>query len=407
MKTMKTMKTMLLVFAMVLMAAPAMAGEDLSCNSDADCPDGYGCMMMGCACTDCPPGEECLPCDCPEEGEGWCEYFGDDDWDDDWGFYGSECDVDADCPMGFACDMVSVPCATNQICTPCVCEGCDPDDEDCEAEPCECPDCPEPEPCDPEEMGLCVYDMIDCETNSDCGEGFECIEVEECWGSSGGSTGDCACVCVCGDCADGEECPPCECPPCECEDDDVTEFDEGCDAVGSFCAPKEQPCEDDDECLDGWECMSIALNAGDPDCACLGCACPPCKEGEECEPCDCPPCECEDDPQEEWIEEEGYCVPDGWTEIIEDAGGVNGAGSYEEARDAMAGELYGDSDGTGAGSLQLSSPEAQGGTGNGATEDEASGCATGQAAGAAPMMILLFALVALAILPRRRSVTSR
>ena len=70
--TMKTMKTMLLVLAMMLLAAPAMADEDGTCMSDADCPDGYGCMMIACACADCPPDEECLPCDCPEEGEGWC-----------------------------------------------------------------------------------------------------------------------------------------------------------------------------------------------------------------------------------------------------------------------------------------------------------------------------------------------
>lgn len=407
---MKTLKTMMMAIAMLLMAAPAMADEDGSCMSDQDCPDGYGCVMMACACADCPPcppGEECEdcpPCDCPEEGEGWCEYLGDDD--DDWGFYGGECDVDGDCPMGFSCEMVQVPCATNPTCPPCDCMGCDPDDEDCEDMPCECPECPEPEPCEPEEMGVCVYDMMDCESDSECGEGFECLEVEECWGS--GSSGGCACPpCACETCVDGEECEPCECEPCEC-DDEPEEFEEGCEVVGSFCAPKEQPCETDDECLDGWECMMVSMGGGGTDCACPGCACEPCAEGEECEPCDCPPCECDEEP-EEWIEEEGYCVPDGWSEIIEDAGGVAGSGSYEEARDAMAGEIWGDENSGGEDKdLQLSTPEAAGGTGDdGADLAEATGCSTGNAAGAAPMMILLFALVGLAILPRRRSVTTR
>ena len=177
--------------------------------------------------------------------------------------------------------------------------------------------------------------------------------------------------------------------------------------VGSFCAPKEQACETDDECLDGWECMMVEIGGGGTDCACPGCACEPCAEGEECEPCECPPCECDEEP-DVWIEEEGYCVPDGWSEIIEESGGMNGAGSYEEARAAMAGELYG-TDGGGEENdkdLQLSTPEASAGADDGAFE-EATGCSTGQAAGAAPMAILFLALAALAILPRRTRVTTR
>ncbi|MFH1530081.1 MAG: hypothetical protein ABIK09_05020 [Pseudomonadota bacterium] len=396
---MKTMKTTLLLLAMLLMAAPAMADEDMSCMSDSDCPEGYGCAMMSCACAECPPGEECLPCDCPEDGEGWCEDMG--GGSDDWGFYGGECDVDGDCPLGFSCELVSMPCAT-EACPPCACMDCDPDDAECEETPCECPECPDPEPCDSEEMGFCVYDMVDCATDADCGEGFECLEVEECWASGGG----CACSCACETCPAGEECEPCECPPCEC--DDEPDFEEGCDVVGSFCAPKEQPCETDGECLDGWECMMVSLGGGGTDCACPGCACAPCPEGEECEPCDCPPCECDDEPIEESVVEEGYCVPDGWSEIIEGAGGVNGSGSYEAARDAMAGELYGNG-GTGEGddkTLQLSAPEGAGAADD-AAENTASGCATGQAAGAAPLFILLFALAALVLLPRRRSLTTR
>lgn len=382
---MKTMKKLLLVLTIVLMAAPANAdeAEDMACESDADCPDGYGCMMIGCACL-CPEGEECEPCDCPEDGEGWCGYIGDDDY----GFYGGECDANDDCPVGFACEMITMPCAAPD-CLPCTCEACDPDDEECDPEACECPECPEPEPCDSEEIGICVYDMVDCETDADCGEGFECLEVEECWGSGGG----CACECACEACPDGEECPPCECPDCDCGDE---EFEEGCETVGSFCAPKEQVCDTDDDCLDGWECMFMATGGGGSDCMCLTC-----EPGEECPPCDC------DDEPEEWVDEEGWCVPDGWSEIIEDSGMAGG--NYEEARDAMAGELWGDGEATGDDkTVQIATPEASPAGDNGATEDSSGTCSTsGKPAAAAPMMLLFIALVAALLIPRRSRITSR
>jgi len=388
---MKTMKKLLLVLTIVLMAASAKAdeAEDMACESDEDCPEGYGCMMMSCACAPCPEGEECEPCDCPEEGTGWCEYIGDEDWDD-YGFYGGECEVDDDCPMGFVCETIMMPCAAPD-CPPCACEGCDPDDPDCDPEPCDCPDCPEPEPCDPEEIGMCMYDMVDCETDADCGEGFECLEVEECWGSGGG----CLCDCVCEVCVEGEECPECECPPCDCGDE---EFEEGCEVVGSFCAPKEQVCETDDDCLEGWECLFMSTGGGGTDCMCE-----PCEPGE-----DCPPCDCGDDEPEEWVDEEGYCVPEGWSEIIEE-GGMGGA-NYEATRDAMAGELWGDgSEGGGENdkTVQIADPEAATPGDGDAIEDSSNNCSTsGRAADAAPMMVLFIALAAALLIPRRSRVTS-
>ena len=149
---------------------------------------------------------------------------------------------------------------------------------------------------------------------------------------------------------------------------------------------------------DKGQCMVVSMSGGGTDCAC-----PTCIDGEECPPCDCG----EEEPFEETIEE-GYCVPAGWSEIIEDAGGLEGAGSYDDARDAMAGEIWGDNGATGGDDkdLQLSAPEAAGAS-DGADEASAAGCATGQAAGAAPMMILFIAFMALAVLPRRRTVPTR
>ncbi|MBM4372627.1 MAG: hypothetical protein FJ098_13280 [Deltaproteobacteria bacterium] len=398
---MKAMKRLMAVLVMVLAASPALA-DDMACQSDADCPEGYGCMLMTCACACEDPEGEC-DCGCPED-QGFCEYLGDDGWDDP-GFWGGECETAEDCPVGFICEEIQAPCAM-PACPPCACAGCAPDDPECEPEPCECPECELPEDweCEPETYGVCTYDMVDCESDDDCGEGFECLEVEECWGGGSG----CACP-GCEACPEGEECEPC--PPCDCDDGGAEYFEE-CEVVGSFCSPKEQPCEEDGDCLEGWECMLIASGGGSTSCACPDCACAPCEEGEECEPCDCPPCECEEeDPMPEELLEEGYCVPEGWGAIIQESGAAD-YGSYEEARDAMAGELYG-SDGDGEGkALQVGAPEGDNGGGGGggtgaAGSDPATGCATGQSAGAAPLVLLLAALAALALLPRRRTVTLR
>ena len=70
------MKIKSLVLALFLMIPlTAFAGE---CDTDEDCPDGSFCIFgptEACACIPCAEGEECPPCDCPEQGqaEGFCE----------------------------------------------------------------------------------------------------------------------------------------------------------------------------------------------------------------------------------------------------------------------------------------------------------------------------------------------
>lgn len=373
---------------------------ELECEVDEDCPEGYECWMTGtqtCACEPCPEGEECPPCECPEEEEGQGYCFEVEDWFDD--IIAGECETDDDCPVQFICEEIDLPCDAYPTCPPCACPGCDPDDEDCTEEPdCDCPPCEEPEPCEEETAKMCVFDPIDCEADADCEDGFECVELEECWGSGGG----CMCTdCVCADCPDGEECEPCDCPEepeCECDDE---EWEEECVVYAAICLPAEVPCEGDDECAEGFVCVADEGGGG---CACPGCDCPPCPEGEECEPCDCPPCECEEG------EDESYCIPEGWEEADFYGGGQAMGEDYDKNDPENP-----DPDDKGA-TEENEEPTGEGGDGAAAqTEDEPEtgdyepwdgkgnpDCSTGTGGNQASLLLLAFALLALAVVRRIR-----
>ena len=380
--------------------------DDKEREVDEDCPEGMECFLMGmstCACPPCPEGQECEPCDCPEEDSfGYCMYP-ENPWDDFGGIVAGECDTDADCPVEFLCEEIAVPCNTMPDCPPCACAGCDPDDEDCTEVPeCECPDCPEPTPCEEETAHLCVFNPTECEGDPDCIEGFECVEMEEC---SGGGGGDCMCTeCVCADCPDGEECE-CDCPEepvCEC-DEEPQDWEESCEVILAICLPKEVPCETDDDCAGDFVCME---DPQDTDCACPGCACPDCPEGEECEPCDCPPCECDKGQEEEGGE--GYCVPDGWDEADFWGGEQGGSTMSGEENDKDEGEEPTAPDPDGGEAEEETEDGVNdnlggegGGTGEtGGTESESSGCSAAGNASPFALMLLIFALMGLAVLRR-------
>jgi hypothetical protein len=320
-----------LALALMVLSFGALADEfDSECSTDADCPEGQQCIHVPCAVPECPPGEECPdPGECPEMG--YCEEGYDDDYGDI-GIWGGECETDADCPEMFICEVKVLPCASEEIfCGDCACD-CDPDDPDCV---CECPPCPEPEPCDPEEMSVCVLHLPDCEVDADCGEGFICETIEECWASGGGSSG-CACppsTCVCDCDPDDPDCE-CDCPepePCDCEDDPEPEpeYEEGCDVVGHVCVPDEIECEADADCPTDFTCEDVGgYSGGGGDCACMTCPAPPppdCADDDEAcweawkeamDDYECPPCECDDEPEEP--EAVMMCLPDGWGEILDD-----------------------------------------------------------------------------------------
>lgn len=223
------------------------------CETDADCPDGFYCVGVGmpcvCECPPCPEGEEC---ECPpcDCPKGECIEMEDDSFDD---VIAGECETDADCPIGFVCEEMLLPCPEPE-CPVCVCPQCDPDDPECDPDACECPDCEDvPSDCLHEPVKVCVFSPQECSEDSDCPEGFECQQFEKC---SGGGSKECVCpVCACPECLPGEECPPCACPeepePCECEEDGS---EEEC-VVVSICAPQEVPCETNTDCPEGFECV--------------------------------------------------------------------------------------------------------------------------------------------------------
>jgi Cys-rich repeat protein len=126
------------------------------CTADADCADGFvceaieecygsgssGCVCGGCVCPTCMEGEECPPCDCPEDPVCECE-------DEPESFeecitvasicFPEEvvCETDADCAEDFICFDVG-DSEENCVCAGCDCAPC-PEGEECE--PCDCPPC--------------------------------------------------------------------------------------------------------------------------------------------------------------------------------------------------------------------------------------------------------------------------
>jgi len=175
-----------------------------------------------------------------------------------------ECLTDEDCPEGLVC----MP-------APCPAMACE--------DPADCP------PCDA--TGFCM------EPDNPGGGGWEdqCAEDQDC-------PFDFVCKAM------EIPCPGVACTPCDC---DCKPGTEGCDCQCPEC-PEPAPCEPvfvhvcvyepkacsvHDDCGEGFECVAQEVCSGG--CACAGCACPECPEGEECPPCDCPepePCTCDQEP---------------------------------------------------------------------------------------------------------------
>jgi uncharacterized protein (TIGR03382 family) len=232
---------------------------------------------------------------------------------------------------------------------------------------------------------MCVFTPTECVVDDDCVEGFECFAIEQCSGS--GSMGSCVCEnCLCADCPEGEECPPCNCPEepvCECDDEPVPEFEEECTTLASICFPKEVSCETDADCAEDFTCVDIGMGDSggtSSDCVCPPCACPPCPEGEECEDCDCQPCECDDADDDFEAEAELICMPNGW----EDADYVGGEGDPDTSKAA---------------------DESEEGAADGSTDDS-SGCTASATANGMPAAMMFFLLLGLALVRTRKSYLS-
>jgi eight-cysteine-cluster-containing protein len=208
------------------------------CQSDADCPPGFTCLMEcwteGCdpATGDCPP-PDCDPTtgECPPMCEGRCVPEA------------IQCGSDGECPPGFICEVI--------------CWDCDPNFPDCTGG-CEGHCVPEPEPM--------------CDENTPCPPGFECIM--ECWDAGcDPATGECPQGCTN---PDGTDCGPiCRgyCVPRQ----DECQVDEDCMLAGMIgrcidgrCIFEEIPCDDATgaTCPPGMECVTVCWDCvpGDPDC---------------------------------------------------------------------------------------------------------------------------------------------
>ena len=304
------------------------------------------------------------------------------------GAVAAECSVDADCPVGFACQEVTSTCASS--CTPCAC-ACSSGDAGCE--PCDCPPCV-PEACEPIVTHECVFSPKSCTADAECGEGFACKPVEVC--SGGGSS--CACTtCACPACADGMECEPCDCadvPVCECPEPEPA----SCKVEGSWCQVQVIECAADADCPEGFKCES----GGGNDCACT-CACPPCADGMECPACECPPCECG--------EPVAYCLPAGWANLgysTPESGEVQFKDGDATSAAGGDGDVAATDSGTATPPMSADASAAGGGGDTVANESAAPGASDGPGgclagAGAPAGSLALSLLPLLALIRRRRA----
>jgi MYXO-CTERM domain-containing protein len=185
-----------------------------TCTADQDCVTGFVCQVVGgsgCPAVACPAGQDCPPpppCEPVEYKE--C--------------VPGPCQADADCADGMLCLEHSSTLCTGSA------PACSPDQE--------CPQ-PEPEQCTTTTERSCVPKyMAPCTADIDCGEGFTCVETEQCGCSgSAGSAGTPT--------PGGAEPAPAPEPMPECT----------CTKTGvKHCQITEIPCTDATQCPGGWSC---------------------------------------------------------------------------------------------------------------------------------------------------------
>ncbi len=256
------------------------------CQSNADCPQGYECLMADCAVdengndVDCIGGNICVKHECPDVCDMFCE-FGNKV--DEFGCELCECNPspdcqsNADCPQGYECLMMDcavdengndVDCIGGNVCVrhecnDVMCElycenGFKVDEFGCEI--CECNEVP-----------------VECMSDEDCGIGFMCVypncgKGEKCIGEDGEYSGICVkreAECVTdADCSAGLQCMNGICInyfcPSDCSSD--RECGEGfiCQPVncltpegisGTQCVASEIHCNSYTVCPAGMECQ--------------------------------------------------------------------------------------------------------------------------------------------------------
>lgn len=256
-----------LIATFAFAAASLAAVAHAECVDDTDCSDGFVCEVVAeSACAEpppCEPGADCideepLPCE-PEEITACVPELVD-------------CDTDADCDGGLTCvsftyeecDGMDIPIATDDPGAP------DPDNGDRE-EPADFDgpgDTPDEFECEEITEAFCAPAWVGaCEVDSDCGDGFACVEAEVCeCSSSGGSSGgmppapggspepmpdgDGS-----SDGGEGED-------PGREMDAPIDEGEADCSCFGTgelYCEPVEVACASDGDCPAEWSCESMGM----------------------------------------------------------------------------------------------------------------------------------------------------
>ncbi|MBN2693802.1 hypothetical protein JXR93_03985 [bacterium] len=245
--------------------------EEILCESDSDCPNGFFCALVDCSDddVDCLGGSICMPIqnNCPHE-----------------------CDSDIDCDEGFFCSTIR--CITDSGLTGSVCEKkveCEPilcdlycefgfilDENGCEICQCNEPhnicysddECPDGQFChlmEDVDYGYCQPNEIECRVDSDCESGAQCLNglciINFC-------PSECE---IDSDCGDGFYCSQIYCltpdgvPGTEC----VMEFEycesdldcsEGEYCLDGLCFVQSacfHDCDSDRDCEEGFSCIQL------------------------------------------------------------------------------------------------------------------------------------------------------
>lgn len=241
--------------AFVALGAGAATASAQSCETDADCADGFACESYATLDCDegelppCPDGEDCPePEPCEEVEFRECVY------------QPVACGSDSDCASGDICLSFTYEACPDDA--PSEGDGREPDfdGEDRDPQPMPMPD--DGADCETVTEAFCAPAWAGgCAVDADCGAGFSCVEIEECSCASSG----------------GGDVPPTPGVPTPDpdgqdagSDDDFGDDDFGddedpsweedcaCTGIGEFyCEPQEIACAADADCPESWSCESF------------------------------------------------------------------------------------------------------------------------------------------------------
>ena len=222
----------LLSAAGLLLSSSALAQFESECDVDADCEQGFACEVTGgggsCSASECDEFGNCTP--------GVCETF------EFRSCVPGPCSDDSDCSEGMVCHTSSYTTCTDPAR---ICEG----GEDCS-------DAYEPPSCEEHSESHCTpRHQLPCTADADCGEGFRCIEERWIECSGGGTGGGSTNGGVTGG-VNGWDGAPMPVPPAEGEGPDDEPYE--CEEKPSgyfYCELLELPCETNSDCPSTMECQ--------------------------------------------------------------------------------------------------------------------------------------------------------